>query len=64
MRKKKRWPCLPKYTKGDSIYYCHRNKDTYPGIVLQVKNQMIKIEYNSLQGDVITWVKEQNLYKQ
>lgn len=58
---RKKWPCEPKFTKGDHIYYYHRNGDTYPGIVLRVKNQMVKICCDGLQGDVTAYVREQSL---
>ena len=60
----KRWPCEFKYSAGDNIYYHHRSRDTYPGIVLQVKNQIVKISYNGLCGDIVTWVKQQSLSRQ
>ncbi len=61
---RKKWPCEPKHSVGDSIYYHHRNGDTYPGEVLKVKNQVINIVYNGLAGDVTTWVKQQSLSRQ
>lgn len=60
----KKWPCEFRFAKGDAIYYHHHNKDTYPGTVLEVKHQIIKIVYNGLGDDVTTWVKEQNLSRQ
>ena len=60
----KKWPCEPKYSIDSSIYYHHRNGDTYPGVVVQVKNQLVKIKYNGLHGDIKTWVKEQSLSRQ
>ena len=62
--KRKKWPCEFKYLEGDDIYYHHRNKDTYPGTVVKSKNQIVKITYNGLDGDVTTWVKEQSLSRQ
>ncbi len=55
-----------KFKKDDKIYYqkqCNGAFDTFPGIVLQVKKR-IKIEYNGLQGDVISWVTPQSLQSQ
>ena len=61
---RKKWPAEFKYSKGDDIYYHHRNGDTYPGTVLKVKNQMVKIIYNGLHKDVKAYVKEHNLSRQ
>jgi len=61
---RKPWPCEPKFKRDDYVYYHHKNKDTYPAIVLAVKNQLIKIRYNGILGDITTWVKQQNLSRQ
>ncbi len=61
MKTKKRWPCEPKFRKGDAVYYHHRNGDTYPGIVQKVKNQIVWVAYNGLHGDVLAWILQQNL---
>lgn len=49
------------YKKGDSIYYHHKNGDTYPGNVLGMRVKWIKIIYNGLYNDVVAWVKIKNI---
>ena len=52
---------------GKHIYYNHANGDTYPGIILAVKiekngiSRKIKIKYNGLYRDVISWVKRSKI---
>lgn len=46
---------------GDAIYYHTKAKDTFPGIVLKIKWNKVKIKYNALKQDVISWVSVKNI---
>jgi len=46
--------------KGDYIYY-FKEKDTFPGIILKVKNDKVKITYNGLEKNFVSWVLIKNI---
>jgi hypothetical protein len=48
----------------DPIYYHAQSGDTYPGLVLRVQSNRIKVLLNTLAGDIIRWVSPKNLDKQ
>jgi len=46
---------------GDPIYYHSQPGDTFPGAVLAVKNNRVKIFYNHFFSDRVSWVLKRNI---
>ena len=46
---------------GSDIYYFSSAGETFPGVVLKMGKNRIKIKYNGLSGDVIASVKAKNI---